>query len=59
MASIRLHKRADMHIKYCPDWVAGKKKGRPRSSDDKRKKGITDHVMQAFRERLNDEGGQS
>ena len=42
LASIKLNHRPDEFIKYCPSWVAGKKKGRPKT--EKRKLGIVDHV---------------
>ena len=43
LASMKLNYRPNIHIKYCPSWIAGNKKGRPKI--EKQKLGIVDHVM--------------
>ena len=47
--NIRKSDRMDERMKYCPSWVAPKKKGRPKK--EVRKLGIADHVQQAVAKR--------
>jgi hypothetical protein len=47
--NIRKSDSKDDRMKYCPSWVAPKKKGRPKK--EVRKLGIADHVQQAAAKR--------
>ena len=49
MDNIRKSDSKDERMKYCPSWVAPKKKGRPKKKV--RKLGIADHVQQAVAKR--------
>jgi hypothetical protein len=44
MTTVKQSHHPDESLCYCPSWVAGKKKGRPKS--DVREKGVTDHVQE-------------
>ncbi len=43
-ATIKKSAIGDDQVRYCPSWVAPRKKGHPKN--DARKLGITDHVQQ-------------
>ncbi len=49
-ATIKKLAIGDNQMKYCPSWVAPRKKGRPKN--DARKLGIADHVQKGVQKRV-------
>jgi hypothetical protein len=47
--SIKTNSRQTDHLKYCPAWTAGQKKGRPKKQQ--RRLGITDHIKNSAKKR--------
>jgi hypothetical protein len=47
--SIKTNSRPTDHLKYCPAWTVGQKKGRPKKQQ--RRLGITDHIKNSAKKR--------
>ena len=47
--SIKTNSRPTDHLKYCPAWTAGQKKGRPKKQQ--RRLGITNHIKNLAKKR--------
>ncbi len=49
LSSIKTNLRPTDHVKYCPAWTAGQKKGRPKKQQQRL--GITDHIKNLAKKR--------
>ena len=49
LASLKKNSVKADHLRYCPEWTVGRKKGRPKK--DKRTLGISDHIQNSGKKR--------